>query len=110
MFVEHKSPGEASPNRENVHEGLDEPAKLLMKAADLIEKHGWCQGRWRATDGRLCLRGAIINSGSHQVAFAAIHRVDAAIGGPYTSVGWNDTMGRTKEEVVAKLRSVALGG
>lgn len=116
MFVEHKEVGEVKE--------LDAVSNLLLKAAALIEKHGWCQNRLEDQQGRMCLRGAIGMAAAGNahffhggewvgVAKEADQRVHNAISGgkAWECPGmWNNERGRTQEEVVAKLRAVALGG
>lgn len=33
--------------------------QLLLDAADAIKENGWCQGKWRDENGRVCALGAI---------------------------------------------------
>lgn len=91
--------------------------ELRNKAADYIEAHGWCQGRYE-DDGRVCVVGAL-----RMAAFGAIDRnfemptVNAyrsACGelahGIETPVStWNDAPERTQAEVIAKLRETPTG-
>lgn len=109
MFVEEKSKGEVKE--------LDEPSKALLKAAALIEKHGWCQNHYSSADGRLCILGAVkaalgIPVGDEEdvnpIAEKACERIFDNVG--VRAHFWNDRAGRTQDEVVAKLRAVALGG
>ena len=100
---------------------LDEAAKLHMRAADLIEEKGWMQGGYGS--GPFCVRSALYQAGLERgywlpneskvlpplrKAFALLDAAVAPSG--MGSLCWNDAPGRTKEEVVAKLRAVALGG
>jgi hypothetical protein len=152
MFVEHKEAGELQPTRENSEatycphgydecwrgcvypgrcgrfEGLDEASKLLLKAADLIEDHGFVQNRIGRGEGDgFCVAHAMARAfgGDDLYESHAYKRLRRSLGmGPYESHAykrlhrslgmgpsiWNDEPGRTKEEVVAKLRAVALGG
>lgn len=119
-FVEHKSPGESlTPSREGCL-SLDETSKLLLKAAAVIDERGWCQNEIGSRDGQVCLEGALyvafygklaVNHylESHPVTYEALCRIRKAVG-MNAAFEWNDAPGRTKEEVVAKLRAVALGG
>ena len=96
--------------REPLPAQLDEASKLLLKAAALIEVRGWVQGNFECSRG-YCIGGAAIRADTtlgRVVYPIALKRVSASLGTFY--VGWNDTPGRTKDEVVAKLRAVALGG
>ena len=107
MFVEHKEAGESTPV-------LDDASRLLLRAAALIEERGWCQGAYFSGE-RLCAMGALhmasggrIGDAFTAVGSVAIERLWKKL--PTVIPDWNDRPGRTKEEVVAKLRAVALGG
>jgi hypothetical protein len=96
---------------------LDDASKLLLKAAALIEERGWCQREQESDDGRLCALGALHYAdgnrpydGVSKLGQKARNRLCRAIGTDRVGSQWNDVPGRTKEEVVAKLRAVALGG
>lgn len=93
---------------------LDEASKLLLKAADLIERRGWCQNHYASQDGRLCYLGALktvlgvpLDGVSHPLIGEAGLRMSKAVGRPCVWQ-WNDDTGRTQEEVVSKMRAVAL--
>ena len=90
----------------------------LNLAADLLEsgEWGWCQKQARSGDD-LCMLGAVAIATGHVLAENhqyldiyearyrdALHALDRV--GP-RKAAWNDTPGRTKEEVVAKLREAA---
>ena len=77
---------------------------VLFDAADYIEQHGWCQHRLRDGD-KVCAIGAI---GFLVKNIEAIGRFRSFLGGRIDT--WNDTVGRTKDEVVAALRACALTG
>lgn len=111
MFVEHKEVGEDKK--------LDDASKVLLKAADMIERNGWCQGAAyldfvKGSKGPMCMYGAIWAAndddptGKFEALKAAEGRVNEACG--TFMAKWNDKSGRTKDEVLAKLRAVALGG
>src|SRR5687768_4043656 len=90
---------------------LDAASVLLLRAADYIERHGWCQGKLFQPDGRACLVGALqkVAAGDYlvdPVHNAAWKRLQDSLNG-FVGV-WNDEEGRTQDEAVAKLRSVAL--
>jgi len=98
---------------------LDEASKLLLKAADLIEELGWCQHALSDAKGRLSMSGALmvahygvtkkVSDEDHEATIQAAWRKLRR--NFYCAVPtWNDVPYRTKEEVVAKLRAVALGG
>ena len=89
---------------------LDEASKVLLRAADLIEDRGWCQRALEDDMGRYCAIGAILQvPGTTDERSVAATRLMKSICERDVAV-WNNAPGRTKEEVVAKLRAVALGG
>lgn len=104
------------PKTDHTPAVLDEPAKLLLKAADLIEKHGlWCGGY----EGGRCILTGLIDAEGRTTSLGrhgntAFERVTQALGvkGRLDESGevynWNDR--HSKEAVVAKLRAVALSG
>jgi hypothetical protein len=75
----------------------------LLKAAEYIEEHGWCQRSIGAKGGPACVIGAVHFSGGKIAALNAVERV---IGRP-DLIRWNDEPGRTKAEVVKALRGAA---
>ena len=95
---------------------LDEASKVLLRAADLVEdgRLTWVQGSENCRGSNVCAAIAIQRAadGTWGVAPEARARFAAAVGGgsTYDIWHWNDAPGRTQAEVVAKLRSVALGG
>lgn len=87
---------------------------VLERAALLLEEFGWCQGRAGSREeGVMCLVGAIGTVGFPEgFRNGEMIRRFVAVGIPATSCGlelaaWNDVPGRTKAEVVAKLREAA---
>lgn len=100
MFVEEKAKGEVKE--------LDEASQILMDAAALIEKHGfWKNGS--GLDGR-CAMLAIAYIAKGRSYTEARLRFTKAIGGSDVRdiYSWNDA--HSKDEVIAKLRAVALSG
>ena len=92
---------------------LDEPAKLLLKAADLIERQGWIQHECQ-NEGGYCVQGAIkavspVYDWFGTAAHAGYKRLRAAVDQGGGVIGWNDQRERTQAEVVSKMRAVALG-
>lgn len=81
-------------------------ADLLDDAADLIERRGWCQGRYQDTDGRLCSVGALAAANGDTLAsyFPAVLVLSRRVG---DVVGWNDALGRTEQEVLDTFRAAA---
>lgn len=76
--------------------------KLREAAAQILEKRGWCQGEYQDSFGRCCLQGALLKARKDRGLF----RTPIPFYEP-KAVLWNDTPGRTKEEVIALLRSDA---
>lgn len=95
-------------------------ADALDDAADYIERYGWKQGSLGVEDGALqprCLLGALMCQDEFSVAWDAktfarrkLADFDQVIVQPalYGSLAiWNDTEGRTKQEVLDFLRYCA---
>ena len=85
------------------------PADVLRKAADYIEVHGWVQGRPQEA-GSVCVARAIrvCATGTRQFLEARAPLLSAlGMDHALDLPNWNDTPGRTAEEVIATLRSVA---
>lgn len=110
MFLkeEDRHSGEVAPAKV-----LDEPARLLLRAAELIEERGLCQGSFGSTPGPLCFQGAILYAKTGREYGPLSDKMSIAYQRMYDALGtdptnWNDSPGRTQAEVVAKLREVAL--
>lgn len=95
---------------------LDDASRLLLKAADLIEREGWGDGDCK--ERGYCAYAALVKADDPDAISTSLSR-DAAMRfsrslgfmGAVTPIfRWNDSPERTKEEVVAKMRAVALGG
>lgn len=101
MFVETKEAGEAHR--------VCGASQLLLDAAELIDRHGHAKGAHVDDCGRMCVLGAL---GFRLYKFpsaemtSAVARMENFIS--QTIPHWNDDPGRTKEEVVATLRAVAM--
>jgi len=108
---------------------LDEPAKLLMAAADVLENGGHCKAILYYGDTH-CVNGAILRASgwlpsynwpsvkSELCANEALQRLRVGLGllrceerrdSWRDTAAWNNRPERTQAEVVAKLRAVALG-
>lgn len=97
---------------------LNDDALVLLKAANIIERDGHHKG-WICNgdnaSGPVCLLGAILRAiaGSSadwtqkHPAHASVVRLGSLVH-PQLAY-WNDDPATTKEEVIAKLRAVALG-
>ena len=88
--------------------------KVLLDAADLIERDGWCQGQLRRGQQH-CAIGAIeaVDLPGAGISFAAIEAINKlARGVSHTSFlacipEWNDATHMTSEEVIHTMRMVA---
>lgn len=85
---------------------LSPAAATLLKAADYIEEHAWCQGTIEDSAGRVCLVGALTKVGGWE-SYATVTDDLSHVLGNTNIVRWNNTPGRTKAEVVAALRGAA---
>jgi hypothetical protein len=85
----------------------DKWRKILWDAANLIETAGWIQGHHRSEHG-YCILGAINAVDGRRLGPAreAKQKLRAFLRRSFMS--WNDDRRRTKEEVLAALRTVAL--
>jgi hypothetical protein len=98
----------------------DQIATLLDAGADYIDAHGWTQ-RSLACDGKVCARGGMfyalvearkdlgervagIDSGIILAAESALSKHVGCASIPH----WNDTPGRSQEEVTQAMRDCAL--
>jgi hypothetical protein len=84
---------------------------VLNAAADLLEEKGWTQKVAEDSQGRHCLVGALDYAardlpGAVKTFDDALEAVQQRLPGGWV-VNWNDTPGRTAEQVIALLRRVA---
>lgn len=99
---------------------VDEIGAKLLRAAEIIEERGWCQGRQEDDQGRVCFHGAISiawHGRTHgtvprDVYLERIQPILVALGVDpqeieFGAASWNNAEGRTKEEVQAALRQAA---
>jgi hypothetical protein len=97
--------------QERVEEKTVTEADVLHRAADLLEEFDWCQGVPGSKEmGKFCLRGAIAEAtfdltGEKVSAMCdpKVMKYDVWTGG----FSWNDERGRTKSQVIARLRFAA---
>jgi len=92
---------------------------ILLGAASILEKRGWVQKVSEDASGACCVQGAIHYAaygtatepsmcvlGMHAQVSKAFNRLRACL--PRNRIiPWNDAEGRTKEEVISKLREAA---
>lgn len=90
---------------------LEDWQKIVVKMIKVLEEHGWCQGRF--SDGKgVCLQGAL-NVATKGIPAKGFTKLDMAIwlsiqekSGISNLTDFNDTGGRTKEEVINMLREL----
>jgi hypothetical protein len=87
------------------------PSEVLDRAADYIDKHGWCQGTGE-DDGAVCAAEAIGIAGDYRsddLAYLVEKLIPDNASGPdwIWLYQWNDMPGRTQEEVTSLLRNTA---
>lgn len=94
---------------------LAQPDPVLLLAAEIVRERGLCQGPWRA-GGPLCAAGAVGEAGadlglSRTRMESRVLKFARALGrSAATDVhDWNDTPGRTAEEVAEALERAAYG-
>jgi hypothetical protein len=89
--------------------------QILLNAATILERDGWCQGELHSPDGKHCMIGAfdlsvfeldLSFSDGYTVRQKAMNAIKTKIGAAHIPT-WNDQVARTKEEVIAKLREAA---
>lgn len=89
----------------------DEVRECARRAAEILREDGWCQGVSRDERGAHCAAGAVWEAcpgpGGYPVRLLTQIRLGRVIGTQVVS--WNDTPGRTAEEVIAALGRVAAG-
>lgn len=86
--------------------------KDAKAAADYIRKHGWVRHRFLDYRGRVCMVGAVrsVCSGSPGVSTANSDRMENALRRiikEQNLIDWNDTPGRTKDEVLEVFDRIA---
>lgn len=86
---------------------VDPVVESLRRVRENLVKRGWVQGIGETADGRVCLGRAITRGNMSGFGIAAAQRALGFSGTPEL-VQWNDTKGRTKEEVFALIdRAIA---
>lgn len=82
---------------------MTHPATHLRAAVTYLDEHGWVQGMYKRSDGAVCLAAALSASGHTSGAWLALH----SFIGTNAVQHWNDTFGRTVDEVKAALLGAA---
>ncbi len=91
---------------------LDEDGKVIWGVANYIEEHGWIQCSYNRASEGVCILGAyhaLTGNENH----SSISRIanflgtDHPEGDCFVITDYNDTPGRTKEEVITMLKQAA---
>lgn len=95
---------------------MNEVHKSLMKAVNIIDRRGWCQGQVELLTGEVCLARAIELGAeavypdneklSHEL-FDFLYDKILSIHLEQTPIDFNDKPGRTKEQVQLTLINIA---
>ena len=80
---------------------------ILERTADLIEFHGWTQGKYRDRTGAICLKEGLHRAASelHVVEHGAWCALEQYLDS--NPVEWQDEPSRRREEVLVALRECA---
>lgn len=85
---------------------MDETGRTLIRAAELIAKHGHIKGRLYSSDGRMCMYGAMVQANIDLMSDQ--ERPMLEIFGSITAmVAWNNKRERTDQEVIDTLIAAA---
>lgn len=81
---------------------------VFARAADALERRGWCQNSIEDDGGRVCLLGAIYRG---TLSAERYEDMGPLLGFQSTNeaINWNNAAGRTGVEVVDRLRRGAAG-
>jgi hypothetical protein len=88
------------------------PQEALLRAADILERDGWCQRVRIDIEGRRCVASAIDLATAHSPNPVALRNEARELLQRHLPLGflplriewWNDGPRRTKEQVITKLR------
>jgi hypothetical protein len=107
-IIEHEPQVQEAPAQ------LDEMGKAFLEAADIIRKHGLWQAktpRYIDTPQRCIMLaiGEVMDIGVHPGKYPTWFAVCERLGFRYynEATAWNDTKGRTKEQVIERLERAA---
>ena len=83
--------------------------QVLLDAADLIDRIGWCQHTECDHNGRVCAAEALMRVAAHDVTTYAVAmtHLSCFVASPKTVPEWNDAEGRTAAEVTDGMRACA---
>lgn len=99
--VETERVSAPSRERRDAREERERRASTLEAAALEIEVRGWTQFTFCGRNGEVCLTGAIHHASNHESVSSDF--LNSGDGVPHP-MGWNDTPGRTADEVTFLLR------
>jgi len=88
----------------NIRTGGSVAADLRL-AADLLERDGWAQGTYQSDDGQRCVMGALLDVAG-DINFSVHKSIFKQVAGKYP-LSYNDSPGRTAEQVITALRAAA---
>jgi hypothetical protein len=88
-------------------------SEVLLKAADILERDGWCKYSLHDGQGRHCVAGAILLAVAGSPGGDALRNEARQLLGQHLSFwptieSWNDLPWRTRNQVLAKLRAAAV--
>lgn len=89
---------------------MKEPKEILRDAGMLIKKYGWIQGSWGNHVKGYCMLGSIAKVTDFDIESESYDAVLLALAGVVKSsslILYNDTTGRTKEEVIEVMLKAA---
>src|SRR5258706_8227498 len=91
---------------------LDEDGKVIWDVANYIEEHGWIQCSYNRKSEGVCILGAyhaLTGNEDHSSISKIANFLDTEHlkGDCFVITDYNDTPGRTKEEVIAMLKQAA---
>ena len=85
---------------------------LYQRAADILERFGWCQDHLQIADGSMCIIGAMnyAHHGTHRYENGSDSKVenwsrDLGFIDCEDMIEWNNYPFRIKTEVIARLRA-----
>ncbi len=103
----------------NLTPKIDVAGEILLDAADILERDGWCRHRLQDPLGRMCLYGAIIKAHNERAKNApfieggSVNRLQKYLSrdGEIDNIAdWNDGICGGKEEAIQALRGAAWSG
>jgi hypothetical protein len=85
---------------------VDAIGKIILDAADRLDRDGWCRGTYHDECGRHCVEGAFFRNINVKEIREAVKRVSRYLG--MSPQRWNDTICVSGKEASAMLRQAAL--